>query len=45
MCLSHLFDVILGVGGVFEPLTKTSYYGNILQKSLMITSYIAISMF
>ena len=40
-CLSHLFNVILGVGGVFVPLTKNSYYGNISQESLMTTVYIA----
>ena len=41
MCLSHLFNVFMGVGGVFVPLTKKSYNGNISQKSFMKTIYIA----
>ena len=31
----------LGVGGVFVPLTKKGYYGNISKESLMTTIYIA----
>ena len=30
----------LGVGGVFVPLTKNSYYGNISQESFLTTIYI-----
>ena len=29
------------MGGVFVPLTKKGYYGNISQESLMTTIYIA----
>ena len=39
--VSHLFNVILGVGWVFVPLTKNSSYENFSQESLMTTIYIA----